>query len=136
VRQFLVAPGCRIPISEVSWVFTTSSGPGGQHANKANTGVDARVNLAIAQGISSTSRGRLLDKLGPELRVYVDSERSQLRNRSIAIDRLSEQLADALVVEKVRRPTKRSRGSHRRRMKSKRQRSEVKKNRRRPRFDD
>lgn len=136
MKQFLVAPGCRIPVSEISWTFTTSSGPGGQHANKANTGVDARLNIVTAQGISPSSRDRLISKLGAELRVYVDGERSQSRNRSMAIDRMAEKLVDALVIEKVRRPTKRSRGSHRRRMKSKRQRSETKKSRQRPRLDE
>lgn len=136
MRQFLEAPGCQIPVSEISWTFTTSSGPGGQHANKSNTGVDARVNLETARGISSSARERLLASIGAEMRVYVDGERSQARNRAEAMDRLSVQLAEALVVSKVRKPTKRSRGSQKRRMKRKRQRSEVKKNRQRPKFDE
>ncbi len=136
VKKFLIAPGCRIPVAEVTWRFTTSSGPGGQHANKANTGVDARLDIANAAGITPDSRERLILKLGAEVRVYVDSERSQFRNRATAMDRMTEKLLDALAIEKPRRPTKRSKGSHKRRIKSKRQRSEIKKSRQRPRLDD
>ena len=81
-------------------------------------------------------RQRVIDKLGPVVRVVVDDERSQHRNREIAIDRLRERVATAGRVERPRRPTKATRSSKRRRLETKRRRGDVKRGRQRPSADD
>ncbi|NNE73256.1 MAG: aminoacyl-tRNA hydrolase [Acidimicrobiales bacterium] len=132
----LVAPGCRIPLSEIDWTFTTSGGPGGQHANKAHTRVEAAIDLRTARGINAATRARLITKLGPLLRVVVDDTRSQARNRSIALERLADRIEVAQRQDKLRRKTKPSRGAQKRRLEAKKRRSDTKRQRQRPRHDD
>jgi len=128
--------GIVIPVSEVEWRFSASSGPGGQHANTSNTRVEARLDLASSPSLSEHQRARLVGRLGPEVRVVCQTERSQTRNRSIALQRLEERLAAALVLQRARRPTRATRGSQVRRLDSKSRRSDVKRARRRPSADD
>jgi ribosome-associated protein len=128
--------GVRIPAGFVTWAFGPSGGPGGQHANKANTRAEATLDLVSAPGIPETARRRLIEKLGPRLVVVVDDERSQLRNRTIAIERIEAKLQTALHRPKPRRQTKPSRGSVRRRLDTKQRRSEVKRGRGRVQRDD
>jgi len=128
--------GIVIPVSEVEWRFSASSGPGGQHANTSNTRVEARLDLASSPSLSEHQRARLVGRLGPEVRVVCQTERSQTRNRSIALQRLEERLAAALVLQRARRPTRATRGSQVRRLDSKSRRSDVKRARRPPSADD
>jgi len=128
--------GIVIPVSEIQWRFSASSGPGGQHANTSNTRVEARLDLANSPSLDEHHRARLVARLGPEVRVVCQTERSQTRNRSLALDRLEERLAVALVLKRSRRPTRATRGSQKRRLDSKSQRADVKRNRRRPSADD
>jgi ribosome-associated protein len=128
--------GIVIPVTEVEWRFSASSGPGGQHANTSNTRVEARLDLASSPSLSEHQRARLVGRLGPEVRVVCQTERSQTRNRSIALQRLEERLAAALVLQRARRPTRATRGSQVRRLESKSRRSDVKRARRRPSADD
>ena len=86
--------------------------------------------------IPAALRTRVIDRLGDAVRVAVDDERSQARNREIAVERLRGRVANALVVERPRRPTKATRASKRRRVDAKRQRGEVKRGRQKPGFDD
>tara|TARA_B100001173_G_C15804672_1_gene469225 strand:- start:24 stop:443 length:420 start_codon:yes stop_codon:yes gene_type:complete len=123
-------PNCRIPASEVSWNFGPSGGPGGQHANRSNTRVEATLDLASAQGIEENVREVLVAKLGSVMRVTVDQHRSQFRNRESALKRIESQLQEALIKETPRRPTKPKRSSVERRLKNKRKQSERKANRR------
>lgn len=125
-----------VPDGELDWRFTPSGGPGGQHANRASTRVELRWNIAGSEAVSGDRRRRLLARLGDEVLVVVDDERSQVRNRAIAERRLAERVAAALVVPKARRPTKPTKGAKERRLQSKRQRSRDKELRRRPRRDD
>ncbi len=125
-----------IPDTELEWRFSPSGGPGGQHANKANTRVELIWDIAASAVAIGGQRGRLLSKLGPRLSVSVDDERSQLRNRELAQQRLAARVREALHVEKPRRKTKPSRGSKERRLKTKRSRSRDKQLRRRPSADD
>ena len=81
-------------------------------------------------------RARVIERLGSPVRIVVDDERSQARNRAIAELRLVDKLRGALAVQRNRRATRPTRGSQRRRLDAKSQRSEIKKNRRRPRHDD
>ena len=128
--------GIVIPVTEVEWRFSASSGPGGQHANTSNTRVEARLDLASSPSLSEHQRARLVGRLGPEVRVVCQTERSQTRNRSIALQRLEERLAGALVLQRARRPTRATRGSQVRRLESKSRRSDVKRARRPPSADD
>ncbi len=122
-------PKCRIPASEISWNFGPSGGPGGQHANRSNTRVEATLDLASAQGIEEDVREVLVTKLGSVMRVTVDKHRSQFRNRELALSRIESQLQGALVKEKTRRPTKPKKSAVERRLKNKRKQSERKTNR-------
>ena len=122
-------PKCRIPASEISWNFGPSGGPGGQHANRSNTRVEATLDLASAQGIEENVREFLIAKLGSVMRVTVDKHRSQFRNRELALSRIESQLQGALVKEKARRPTKPKKSAVERRLKNKRKQSERKTNR-------
>jgi len=130
-----ITPSLSVPLSELQFRFTPSGGPGGQHANKVSTRVEVRFDVSGSPSLGPRQRARLLDRLGPEVRVTADDERSQLRNRQVAVDRLRVRLADALHVDKPRRPTRPSRGAKERRLALKRQTSERKRNRR-PDVDD
>jgi len=119
-----------VPLAELHFRFSPSGGPGGQNANKVATRVELRFDVAGSPSLGPRQRARLLDRLGPEVRVVADDERSQLRNRQLAVERFSRRLADALHVEAPRRPTRPSRGAKERRLQAKRQLSERKRNRR------
>ncbi len=125
-----ITPSLRIPYSELQFRFSPSGGPGGQHANKVNTRVELRFDIARSAALGPRQRARLLDRLGAELRVVADDERSQRRNRQVAVERFRQRMAAALHVEKPRRPTKPTRGAKERRLEAKRQVSERKRSRR------
>jgi ribosome-associated protein len=127
-----VTRSCAIPLLELEWRFTPSGGPGGQHANRSNTRAEVRFDVAASPSLSEMNRSRLLERLGPVVRVVADDERSQLRNRELALERLRARLAEALRVERTRRPTAPTLGSQQRRLESKRRRADVKRNRRPP----
>jgi ribosome-associated protein len=128
----VVNRSCRIPLGELHWRFSRSGGPGGQHANTADTRVEVVFDIAGSPSLGPIQRARLLEKLGPELRVVASDERSQARNRALALDRLRDRLAAGLHVERPRRPTKPTRASQERRLQAKRRRSETKRLRREP----
>ena len=130
-----VTPSLSVPLSELQVRFTPSGGPGGQHANKVSTRVELRFDVAGSTSLGPRQRARLLERLGPEIRIVADDERSQLRNRQLAVERFRARVADALHVDKPRRPTRPSKGAKERRLAEKRQVSERKRNRR-PDFDD
>src|SRR5438105_12008033 len=89
----------RIPLGELEWRFSPSGGPGGQHANRSNTRAEVRFDISVSPSLGPRQRARLLDRFGPVVRVVVDAERSQLRNRVLAQERLAQRLAVALRVE-------------------------------------
>jgi ribosome-associated protein len=132
--ELVVTRSVRVPRSEVDVRFTTSGGPGGQHANRAASRVELRLDVESSSAFSEAQRAQVLERLGPVVRVVADDERSQIRNRAIAEERLVARLASALHVERPRRPTRPSRGAVERRIAGKKRRSETKKQRRRP-FD-
>ena len=125
-----VTPTCVIRMDELDWRFSASGGPGGQHVNTANTRAEVRFDIAGSPSLGPRQRARLLERLGPEVRVVASDERSQLRNRELALERLRSKLADALRVEKPRRPTKPTRAAKEKRLEQKRHRSETKRQRR------
>lgn len=127
----------RIPPYELVETFSASGGPGGQHANKAATRVELTFDVAASSAFRhEVQRERVRTQLGDVIRVVVDDERSQVRNRALARERLAEKIRGASKVQKRRRPTKPTRGSQRRRLTAKSQRSEIKQQRRAPRRDD
>ena len=130
-----VTQSLRIPLSELQFKFSPSGGPGGQHTNKVATRVEVRFDVAGSPSLGPYQRSRLLEKLGPEVRLVVDEERSQLRNRQLAVERLRERLVAALHIEKSRRPTRPTKGAKERRLADKRKLSERKRSRK-PGFDD
>jgi ribosome-associated protein len=119
-----------IPANELSWSFGPSGGPGGQHANRAHTRAEVRFDVEASGSLSQYQRQRIIDRLGAVVTVSADDERSQLRNRRLALDRLRQKLAGALRVETPRRPTRPGRGAVERRLEAKRQQATRKKNRR------
>lgn len=131
-----VSRTCAIDGSELEWRFSRSGGPGGQHANTADTRVEVRFDVAGSPSLGPRQRARLLERLGPEVRAVASDSRSQARNRELALERLRSKLAAGLHVTPERRPTKPSPGAKRARVESKRRRSEVKRTRARPPIDD
>lgn len=125
-----VSRTCVIPLAELEWRFTGSGGPGGQHANTANTRVELTFDVTSSASLGPRQRARLLERLGPVVRVVASDERSQFRNRQLALDRLRSRLAAALHVQPARVPTKPSAAARERRVESKRRRSDVKRGRR------
>ena len=121
-----------LPLAEVEFRFSRSSGPGGQHAQKSETRVEAVLDVEASTALSAAQKRRVVDRAGPVLRAVAQDERSQARNRELALERLVEQLRRALRVERRRVPTKPTEASRERRLEEKRRRSEVKRLRRGP----
>lgn len=127
--QLRVSSSCRIPLSELSWRFSSSPGPGGQHVNRARTRAEVTFDVAASPSLGPRQRSRLLERLGPSVRVVASDERSQLRNRALAQQRLARKLASALRNEPARYPTAPSRAAKEKRLEAKRRRGELKRRR-------
>ena len=121
-----------LPLAEIQLRFSRSSGPGGQHAQKSETRVEAVLDVEASAALSSAQKVRVVRRAGPVLRAVAQDERSQARNRELAVGRLVEQLREALRVERRRLPTKPTEAARRRRLEEKRRRAEVKRLRRNP----
>ena len=121
-----------IPRSEIELRFSRSSGPGGQHAQKSDTRVEASFDVEASSALSEAQKRRVVGKAGPVLRAVAQDERSQWRNRELATERLVESLRQALRVPRRRRPTKPTKASKERRLEQKRRRGDTKRLRRPP----
>jgi ribosome-associated protein len=121
-----------IPVSEIELRFSRSSGPGGQHAQKTETRVEAIFDVEASVGLTPVQKARVTSRAGPILRAVAQDERSQTRNRELAVERLVAELRDALRVQRRRRPTKPTPASRERRLEQKRRRGETKQLRRKP----
>ncbi len=132
----MVTDSVRIPRHELVTTFSASGGPGGQHANKAATRAELSFDVETSSAFSDAQRARVRTKLGAVVRVVADDERSQLRNRALAEERLAAKLREALHVPRRRRATTPTRGAQRRRIEAKKQRGEIKRHRRPPSLDD
>jgi ribosome-associated protein len=121
-----------IPVSEVELRFSRSSGPGGQHAQKTETRVEAIFDVEASTALTPVQKARVRRRAGTVLRAVAQDERSQARNRELAVERLVAALRDALKVKRRRRPTKPTSASRERRLEQKRRRSETKQLRRPP----
>lgn len=135
-----IPAGLVIPASDLSEQFSRSSGPGGQHVNTSDSRVQLSLDLASASFLTEVQRERVLSRLAPRLSgtvvtVASEKQRSQMKNRQDARTRLAQLLREALAPPVQRRATKPSRNSRRRRVQSQQRRSEIKRNRRRPRLD-
>jgi ribosome-associated protein len=124
-----VTPSLAIPLDELEWRFSGSGGPGGQHANTSNTRVEVRFDVESSPSLRPDQRERLLQRLGPTVRVVASDERSQARNRDLAMGRLADRMAAALRVETPRRPTRPTKASKQRRLDSKRRHAQRKRDR-------
>jgi ribosome-associated protein len=129
---FRITRSCAIAIDELEWRFTGSGGPGGQHANTSNTKVEVRFDVESSPSLGPRQRARLLDRLGPVVRVTASERRSQHQNRELALERLRERLAAALRVDAPRHATRPTRAAKERRVEQKRRHGDVKRGRRRP----
>jgi ribosome-associated protein len=116
--------------SEIAFRFSRSSGPGGQHANKSSTRAEALFDVEQSGGLTESERRRVLEKLGPVVRAAAQDERSQLRNRELAADRVLEQLREATKIRRKRTATKPTRAAKERRLEEKKRRGRTKQLRR------
>jgi ribosome-associated protein len=121
-----------IPLAEVTVRTSRSSGPGGQHANVTASRVEASFDVRASTTLSEAQRRRLLARRGPRVVAVAQDARSQARNRELALQRLAERIAQALVVPKRRRATRPTAASRERRLTSKRRDAQRKRERRRP----
>lgn len=127
-----MSPTCAIPLAELTWRFSRSGGPGGQHANTSDTRAEVRLDVRACSTLGPRQRARLLERLGPEVRVVASDERSQARNRDLALERLAARLEAALRVEAPRHATRPTRGSVERRLAGKKRQADRKAGRRPP----
>lgn len=127
-----VSPTCSIPLAELAWRFSRSGGPGGQHANTSDTRAEVRFDVLACSTLGPRQRARLLERLGREVRVVASDERSQARNRDLALERLAARLEAALRVDPPRHATRPTRGSVERRLAGKKRQADRKADRRPP----
>jgi len=133
-----VAPGLTIPAAELGWRFSRSSGPGGQHVNTSDSRVELFWSVTGSATLSHEQRTLLLTRLhrqlvGGVITISASEQRSQLRNREIAAAKLAALVGEALApAPPARRPTRPTRGSGRRHLAAKQQRSATKRQRQRP----
>jgi ribosome-associated protein len=119
-----------LPLADVELRFSRSSGPGGQHAQKSETRVEAVFDVERSSALTDAQKRRVITRAGPVLRAVAQDERSQLRNRELAVERLVDQLRSALRVDRPRVPTKPTPASREQRLSEKRRRSKTKRLRR------
>ncbi len=121
-----------LPVEEIQLRFSRSSGPGGQHAQRSETRVEAILDVEASSALTEAQKRRVIARAGPTLRSVAQDERSQWRNRELAVERLVETLRAALKIERKRRPTKPTAASRERRLEQKKRRAETKRLRRPP----
>ena len=117
---------------EITFRVSRSSGPGGQHAQKSSTRVEALFDVEASEGLSDAERSRVLDRLGAVVRAIAQDERSQLRNRELAVERVLEQVRKAARPRRKRTATAPTKASRERRLEDKRQRGKTKRLRQPP----
>ena len=121
-----------LPLSDVEYRTSRSSGPGGQHAQKTESRVEALLDVEGTRALTDVQKRRVIARMGPVLRAIAQDERSQSRNKELATDRLVGQLREALKVPRRRRPTRPSKAAVERRIEAKKRRSQTKRLRRPP----
>ena len=131
-RVIRVTRSVLLPVSEIDMRVSRSSGPGGQHAQKSSTRVQALFDVEASSALTETQKRRVVAKAGSVIRAVAQDERSQARNRELAVERLVEKLRDALAVPRRRKPTKPTAAARERRLEAKRRRARAKALRRPP----
>jgi ribosome-associated protein len=121
-----------IPRSEIELRFSRSSGPGGQHAQRTETRVEAVFDVSASSVLTDRQKARVLSRAGPVLRAVAQDERSQWRNRELAIERLADALRAALSIRRPRRATTPTAASVEQRLEDKRRRARTKRLRKPP----
>jgi ribosome-associated protein len=121
-----------LPLSDIEFRTSRSSGPGGQHAQKTESRVEAVLDVEASRALTDVQKRRVVARAGPVLRAIAQDERSQIRNKELATDRLVGQLREALKVPRRRRSTKPSRAAVERQRETKKRRSQTKRLRRGP----
>ena len=121
-----------LPVSDIQLRFSRSSGPGGQHAQRTESRVEAVFDVVASSALTDRQKQRVVARAGPVLRAIAQDERSQRRNRELAIERLVGSLREALRVERRRVPTAPTAESRERRLEAKRRRGQLKRLRRPP----
>ena len=120
---------------ELEEKFVTAGGPGGQNVNKVATAVQIRWNVKKSHAFDDEQKWMIRRALSNrineegELVLFIQTHRSQARNREEARERLVEMIEKALVKPKKRVATKPSKAQKQRRLEGKARRSEVKANR-------
>jgi ribosome-associated protein len=121
-----------IPLGEITLRASRSSGPGGQHANVTASRIEAIFDVAASSALTDEQKRRVIARLGPRVVAVAQDERSQIRNRELALQRLQRRLTSALRVPRPRRATRPTKASVQRRLDSKRRQAERKRGRRGP----
>ena len=121
-----------LPISEITLRVSRSSGPGGQHAQKSSTRVEALLEVEASTALTDTQKRRVIARAGPVLHAVAQDERSQSRNRELAVERLVAKLREALAVPRRRVATRPGKAAKERRRDSKQRRARTKALRRPP----
>ncbi len=125
-----------IPLREITLRASRSSGPGGQHANVTASRIEAVFDVAASSALTEEQKRRVIARLGPRVVAVAQDERSQTRNRELALQRLQRRMTSALRVARPRHETKPTRASVQRRLDSKRRQAARKRDRRSPGADD
>lgn len=128
-QSIRVTRSVSIPIGEIELRTSRSSGPGGQHANTSETRVEARFDVEASSALTPTQKRRVIAKAGPVLSAVAQDERSQARNRELAVERLVGKVAEALRVQRRRVPTRPTKAAREQRLEGKRRRAAVKRSR-------
>ena len=115
-----------LPVSEITLRVSRSSGPGGQHAQKSSTRVDALFEVEPSTALTDAQKRRVVARAGPVLRAVAQDERSQSRNRELAVERLVQKLREALAVPRRRVATRPGKAAKERRRESKQRRARTK----------
>jgi ribosome-associated protein len=131
-EELQVTAELSIPLAEIILRASRSSGPGGQHANVTASRIEASFDVRASVTLTEHQRERVLARVGPRVVAVAQDERSQARNRELALQRLGERLAQALAVPRSRRPTRPTKASRERRLSTKRRDAERKRERRPP----
>jgi ribosome-associated protein len=127
-----VTPRVAIPLDEIELRYSRSSGPGGQHAQKTETRVEAVFDVEASAALTAAQKQRLRARAGNVLRAVAQDERSRLRNRELALERLAAAIRAGISVQRKRRPTKPTEAARERRLEGKKRRAKVKRLRRPP----
>jgi ribosome-associated protein len=124
--------GTAIPLREVDVRASRSSGPGGQHANKTASRIEASFDVEASAALSDAQKRRIIARIGPRVVAVAEDTRSQTRNRELALTRLAHRLSGALAVPRPRRATRPTNASVQQRLADKRRQAVRKQQRRRP----